>query len=169
MLCRWCEITISAEGGAAAPSPPASFFAPITISGPSSPYYSTYYGSYEPQDQGGGCMGYYTDESQAVYTIPGLPAGTITVSVTWGSWGYADKTYIAWDSPASTSNYLTNPSATCGASACDSNEGSTLDYEAELSAGSHDLYIGSASDGNYYTVLCASPPFCAAHASSAAC
>ena len=40
----------------------------------SSPYYSTYYGSYEPQDQGGGCMGYYTDQSQAVYTIPGLPA-----------------------------------------------------------------------------------------------
>ena len=30
------------------------------------------------------------------------------------------------------------------------------------------LFLAS-SDGNYYTVLCASPPFCVAHASSAAC
>ena len=114
-------------------------------------------------------MGSSTNQAQAIYHFDSLPAGEITVTVTWGSWGYADKSYIAWDGPASTSNYLTNPSATCGASACDTNEGSTLDYSTTLSAGSHDLYIGSASDGNYYTVLCASPSFCAAHASSAAC
>jgi len=41
----------------------ASSFTPIVMDdlSSSSPYYSTWYGSYEPQDQGGGCMGYYTD------------------------------------------------------------------------------------------------------------
>ena len=165
LTCRWCEITISTPDVPPPPPPlPPSASLPIVISGASSPYYSTFYGSYEPQDQGGGCMGYANDHSQAVYHFESLPAGLINVRVVWGSWGYGDKSYIAWDEPASTSNYLTNPSASsCGASACDMNEGSTLDYATELEGGSHDLYIGSAPDSNYYTVLCERLALCTPH------
>lgn len=79
-----------------------------------------------------------------MYTVTLPEAGNYEVTVQWGTSSWADKSYVQCDTQGSTGSYIML--------ATDSNDNQEMTSSSKwLSAGSHSLYIGSASDGNYYT------------------
>jgi len=137
------------------PPPPSPVFSTISHSGYGSSYYSSYCGSAPSSGGGSNCMGRATDYSQAIYSYT-MPAGSYNLAVRYGSWSWSDKTYIKWDGCASTASHLkqsSGGSSSCSASACDSESYKTVNYRFTLTTGgTHKLHIGSANDGNYYTM-----------------
>lgn len=118
-----------------------------------------------PIEEVTGCAGKDTDISGFIYTISIPAAGSYDVIVTWGSSSSYDKSYISWASDSTshslqTSNYIVSVEGSdksdCTASACSDSGmydgGKTKTYRKVLAAGTQYLYVGGASDSNYYTV-----------------
>jgi len=109
--------------------------------------------------QASSCAGNSMDESGNVYTFNLPTTSAYDVIVTWGDSAFSDKSYVQWDQKPSTTSFLTavegsnTLSSATGAGTGGGDKNQVRTYQvASLTAGSHSLYIGSVSDGNYYSV-----------------
>lgn len=94
---------------------------------------------------GGRPIGMAHDVAGAKYDITIPATGLVSVSVQWGISGASDKSYLQWDrAPTASDNILVVGE--------ESNNQLKTSSPVSLSAGSHTLWLGSAADGNYYTL-----------------
>ena len=112
--------------------------------------YSSTYGvgvsnSYGSCPTGGSGVGKNNDRGGARYTVTIATAGSYVMDVQFGSSTWSDKSYGRWDAEASSSTY--------DLYAGESQNNALVSSTARtLTAGTHYFYLGSATDGNYYTL-----------------